>query len=132
MRVIYIDIDSCRPDHLGCYGYGRNTSPNIDQIASDGVRFSRVYASDVPCLPSRTALFSGRLGLHTGVNGHGGTAARMRYPGDGHATQPDKLPLPMALSRGGVQTITFTTFAQRHLAWHFYAGWNEIHRFANT
>src|SRR3954447_12179605 len=33
MRILYIDIDSQRPDHLGCYGYHRNTSPNIDRVA---------------------------------------------------------------------------------------------------
>lgn len=128
MRVIYIDIDSCRPDHLGCYGYHRATSPNIDQLARESVRFTNVYTSDAPCLPSRTALFGGRLGLHNGVNGHGGTAARVRYPGDGHTTDPERLPLPMALSRAGIKTVTFTTFGQRHLAWHFYAGWDEIHK----
>ena len=29
-RILYIDCDSLRPDHLGCYGYDRETSPNID------------------------------------------------------------------------------------------------------
>jgi hypothetical protein len=33
MRVLYIDIDSLRADHLGCYGYPRNTIPNIDRLA---------------------------------------------------------------------------------------------------
>ena len=28
MRILYIDVDSLRPDHLGCYGYHRNTSPS--------------------------------------------------------------------------------------------------------
>ena len=41
MRVIIFDIDTLRPDHLGCYGYMRDTSPNIDEIARRGVRFSR-------------------------------------------------------------------------------------------
>ncbi len=136
MRIVYIDMDSCRPDHLGCYGYrqatGRDTSPHIDRIAAEGVVFTNCYASDAPCLPSRTALFSGRFGIKNGVVGHGGTAARMRYPGDGHMTNPELLPLPMALSRAGIRTVTFTTFAQRHLAWHFYAGWDEIHKHSNA
>ena len=57
MRILYLDLDSMRPDHLGCYGYARNTSPNIDAIAATGVRFTDCYCSDAPCLPSRTALF---------------------------------------------------------------------------
>ena len=62
MRLLYIDIDTQRPDHLGCYGYHRATSPNIDRIAEQGIRFDRVYASDTPCLPSRSALITGRFG----------------------------------------------------------------------
>ena len=56
MNVILIVNDTFRRDHLGCYGYHRDTSPNIDRVAATGVRFTGCYASDVPCLPSRTAL----------------------------------------------------------------------------
>ncbi len=48
MRIIYIDIESQRPDHLGCYGYHRNTTPCIDALACEGVRFDKVYAADAP------------------------------------------------------------------------------------
>ena len=58
MRIVYFDIDCLRPDHLGCYGYCRDTSPVIDGIAEEGVRFTRCYATDAPCLPSRAALRS--------------------------------------------------------------------------
>src|SRR5271166_6446933 len=75
MRFLYIDIDTLRADHLGCYGYTRNTSPNIDRVASDGVRLDQVYVSDSPCLPSRTALATGRFGIRTGVVNHGGRRA---------------------------------------------------------
>jgi hypothetical protein len=78
MRILYVDIDTLRPDHLGCYGYHRNTSPNIDAIAQRGLRFTDVYASDVPCLPSRTALISGMFGIRNGVANHGGVAGRKR------------------------------------------------------
>src|SRR5436189_2011674 len=75
MRILYIDIDSQRPDHLGCYGYHRKTSPNIDRIAARGVRFENYYVTDAPCLPSRTAMWSGRFGIHSGVINHCGACA---------------------------------------------------------
>ena len=77
MRILYVDIDTLRPDHLGCYGYDRATSPNIDAVARDAVRFTDCYCSDAPCLPSRAALMTGRFGIHTGCVGHGGTNAEM-------------------------------------------------------
>ena len=80
-RIIYFDIDTLRPDHLGCYGYNRNTSPNIDKIASKGTIFTECYVSDAPCLPSRASLFTGKFGIHTGVVGHGGTTADLTITG---------------------------------------------------
>ena len=81
MRILYLDIDTLRADHLGCYGYERPTTPNIDALAADGVRFANVYASDVPCLPSRTALITGAFGIRNGVVNHGGTTADLRSLG---------------------------------------------------
>ncbi|MFH1733048.1 MAG: sulfatase-like hydrolase/transferase [Planctomycetota bacterium] len=75
IRFLHIDIDTLRADHLGCYGYHRNASPNIDRIAAGGVRFDNCFASDAPCLPSRAGMFMGRHGIHTGVVNHGGTNA---------------------------------------------------------
>jgi len=46
-NVILITVDALRPDHLGCYGYKRNTSPNIDYLAKEGVLFTQAI-SQVP------------------------------------------------------------------------------------
>ena len=67
MKVIYFDIDTLRPDHLSCCGYGRPT-PHIDALAADGVRFSRAYASNTPCMPARAALFTGCFGVVNGAS----------------------------------------------------------------
>lgn len=56
MRILYLDLDTLRSDHLVCYGYSRNTSPNIDTVAKEGVLFKNFYCSDEPCLPSRAHL----------------------------------------------------------------------------
>lgn len=130
MRLLYIDIDSLRLDHLGCYGYNRNTSPNIDLLAQDGVRFSNVYVSDAPCLPSRTALWSGRTGFHTGVVSHGGVAAQpfSQRPDQGDRENDfARTGWLRALADLGMKTATVSPFAQRHSAWHWYAGYNEIY-----
>ena len=129
MRILLLDLDALRPDHLGCYGYHRDTSPTIDRIAGEGVRFTNVYCSDAPCLPSRTALLSGRFGIHTGVIGHGGTAADMRLEGRGRAFQSrlTQSSLPAFLKAQGLHTAYIGGFGERHSVWTFYAGFREIH-----
>lgn len=128
MRILYIDIDSLRPDHLGCYGYHRDTSPNIDALARQAVRFDNVYVSDAPCLPSRTALWSGRCGFRTGVVGHGGTAATpfVEGPTRGFRDLFGTSGWMNALRKAGLYTATVSSFGERHAAWHWYAGFNEI------
>lgn len=129
MRILYVDIDSLRPDHLGCYGYHRNTSPNIDRLAGEGVRFDNVYVSDAPCLPSRTALWSGRCGYRNGVVNHGGTAAQPFVEGPSRWVTDvfHDTGWMACLRSAGYTTVTVSSFAERHAAWHWYAGYNQIY-----
>ena len=129
MRILYIDIDTLRFDHLGCHGYGRNTSPNIDALAADGVLLDRCYASDTPCLPSRSALFSGRFGIRNGVISHGGSAAEyfQEGPSRGFGSRLVGASWPGRMRRAGLSTATISTFAERHSAWHWYAGFQEVY-----
>ncbi len=129
MRILYLDIDSLRPDHLGCYGYHRNTSPHIDSLARRGLRMNGVHCSDAPCLPSRTAMYTGRFGIHTGVVSHGGTAADPRIDGRKRGTRDliEDTSLPRFLQDQGLHTAQISPFGQRHAARHFYAGFKEIH-----
>lgn len=119
MRVLFLDLDTLRPDHLGCYGYARQTSPHIDRIAAEGVRFDQYYCSDAPCLPSRAALMTGRFGLHNGAVGHGGTAADLKLVGAARGFRDlcAAANLPMIFRRQGMKTATISPFAERHGAW---------------
>ncbi len=129
MRILYLDLDALTPSHLGCYGYERNTSPTIDQLAREGLRCNNVYTCDAPCLPSRTAFYSGRFGIQTGVVGHGQTAAQPKVQGASRGFRDyfDESGLARQLQDAGLHTAMISPFGQRHAAHHFYAGFNEIH-----
>ena len=64
--VLLITLDTTRFDHLGCYGYGRPTSPEIDLLARESLRFERVYSTSSWTLPAHASLLTGRA-----VSGHG-------------------------------------------------------------
>lgn len=129
MRILYLDIDSLRPDHLGCYGYARATSPVIDTLAEHGVRFDNCFVSDAPCLPSRTAFSQGRFGIKNGVVNHGGVAAELRSLGSerGHNVRPGFETLFRCLQKAGYATASISSFPARHGAWWFLAGLDEWH-----
>jgi len=69
-NIVLIVIDTLRRDHLGCYGYDKETSPFIDEVSSKGVLFLNDYPSDVPTIPSFTSIFTGQRGVKTGVVSH--------------------------------------------------------------
>ncbi|WP_059102615.1 sulfatase [Shouchella shacheensis] len=71
MKIIFVSIDTLRADRLGCYGYHRNTSPYLDQVASEGVLFEQAFAADIPTEVAHTGIFTGKVGLTTGVVSHG-------------------------------------------------------------
>lgn len=134
MRILYIDVDALRPDHLGCYGYHRSTSPTIDRIAEAGVQFDNCYISDAPCLPSRTAMTQGRFGIHSGVVNHGGAAADLRTLGAerGFNARPGFETWFQCLQEAGFHTASISPFPQRHGGWWFLAGLNEWHNPGNN
>lgn len=62
-NIILIVADDLGYGDLGCYGQAKIKTPNLDQLAVDGMRFTSFYAGSTVCAPSRCALMTG---LHTG------------------------------------------------------------------
>jgi glucan phosphoethanolaminetransferase (alkaline phosphatase superfamily) len=58
-KVVLVSIDNVRPDHLSAYGYGRDTSPNINRISQESVIFKNAYTSSPSTIPSHISLLSG-------------------------------------------------------------------------
>ncbi len=66
-NIVLISIDTLRPDHLGCYGYERPTSPTIDELAAEGVLFEDCSTTATWTLPSHASMLTGRYPSRHGV-----------------------------------------------------------------
>jgi len=58
-NIILVTLDALRPDHLGCYGYPRNTSPNIDKLAGEGIIFDNAISHSTHTAPAMTSILTG-------------------------------------------------------------------------
>jgi arylsulfatase A-like enzyme len=94
--AILISIDTLRPDHLGCYGYQRETSPTVDAFAHDAVLFTEAIAQAPSTLPSHASMLSSLLPNH-----HGAYFSR-RSP-----LPADVLSVAEVLSQEGFRTAAF-------------------------
>jgi arylsulfatase A-like enzyme len=91
-NVILITIDTLRSDHCSCYGYFRETTPRIDGIAAQGVRFDTAYAPMPTTGPTHATLFTSLYPLVHGV------------VKNGYVLDPSFTTLAEALKRRGYQT----------------------------
>jgi arylsulfatase A len=62
-NIIYIMLDDAGYGDFGCYGQKKFSTPNIDRMAREGMRFTQHYAGSTVCAPTRCSLMSG---VHTG------------------------------------------------------------------
>ena len=78
-NIIYILLDDAGYGDFGCYGQKTLRTPNVDRLASEGMKFTRHYAGSTVCAPSRCVLMTG---LHTGHS-------RVRANGPSHLPDTD-------------------------------------------
>ncbi|MCC6509175.1 MAG: sulfatase-like hydrolase/transferase, partial [Pirellulaceae bacterium] len=67
-NVILILADDLGAKELSCYGSQKHKTPNLDRMASEGVRFETFYAMPL-CTPTRVAMMTGQYGFHNGFLG---------------------------------------------------------------
>jgi arylsulfatase A-like enzyme len=67
-NLLLITVDTLRADHLGCYGYQRDTSPAIDGLARRGVRMDQAICPRPTTSPSFATFFTGAYPMRHGVN----------------------------------------------------------------
>lgn len=69
--ILIITVDALRADHLGCYGYDRNTSPNIDQLMAGGLRFERAWTPEPLTGPAMCSMVTGLYPHQHGASRNG-------------------------------------------------------------
>ena len=109
-NVVFISIDTMRPDHLGCYGYGRDTSPHMDALAAQGALFRQAIAPHIPTQPSHTTFYTGLHALAHKIAAHARSAKLDRRI----------LMLPQILQRHGYATAavdSVVTISHRKGSW---------------
>ncbi|OVE76045.1 hypothetical protein BVX97_02390 [bacterium E08(2017)] len=92
---------------LGSFGHQFIKSPNIDQLAAEGMKFTQCYSAHAVCSPSRSAILTGRTPFRNGV---------IRYLPHNHFCHlpKDEITLPQLLRKNGYQTAHFGKWHLSH------------------
>ncbi|MBN2055145.1 sulfatase-like hydrolase/transferase [bacterium] len=67
MNLVVITVDTTRADHIGCYGYDKIRTPNIDGLAAGGVQFDETFSVQPVTLPAHCSIFTGTYPFTHGV-----------------------------------------------------------------
>lgn len=107
-NIILIFIDDLGWKDLGCYGNDFVSTPNIDQLAADGMRFTDFYAAGAVCSPTRCAVQSGqnqaRIGITAHIPGHWRPFERVITPLTTMALPLDTVTVAESLQSAGYST----------------------------
>ncbi|MEW6074396.1 MAG: sulfatase, partial [Planctomycetota bacterium] len=114
--VIFITVDTLRADHLGCYGYGRPTSPFVDSLAAGGARFTDPSAPAAWTKPSTGTLLTGLYPSRHGALYHG---SRLHLP-------PGERTLAEAFHAAGYVTAGFVSNPNVKRVFDFDRGFDEF------
>lgn len=78
LNVLFILADDLGWRDLGCYGQEKIPTPNIDRLASQGIRFTQHYSGAPVCAPARCTLMTGKYLGHAEIRGN--KQARLKFP----------------------------------------------------
>ena len=109
-NILFIMADDLGYADLSCYGRRDYSTPNIDRIAAEGMRFTQAYANSPVCTASRTALITGRYQYRLPV----GLEEPLASPARKVGLPPEHPTLPSLLKRVGYGT---TLIGKWHLGW---------------
>src|SRR5690606_34372060 len=90
--VVFIMADDLGVGELGCYGQKIIKTPRLDQLASEGMRFTQHYSGFPVCAPARCSLMTGKHAGHCAVRNNGNPPGRARD--ESKNLWPGQMPIP--------------------------------------
>jgi len=106
-NIIMIYADDLGYGDLGCYGSSIRT-PNLDRMATDGMRFTQFYSANPVCSPSRAALLTGRYPTRVGV-------PKVLFPKDTTGLPDSETTIAQMLKSKGYKTMCIGKWHLGHL-----------------
>jgi arylsulfatase A-like enzyme len=103
--VVVVSLDDCGAVHLPCYGYSRDTSPNLCELGRQSVFFANSYSDGAYTLPSHASMFTGLYPTHHRI-----------VSADSETSMSASIPfLPEVLQKRGYETILYMATDDRYL-----------------
>ena len=113
-NIVFILLDDLGYSDIGCYGSSFYETPNIDRLASEGIRFTSAYASCPVSSPTRASLMTGKYPVNTGITewipgrqatNHGGPYDKLLAPSFTLKLDTSELTIAEVLRKNGYKTM---------------------------
>ena len=106
LNIVFILADDLGYGEVGCYGQKKIRTPNIDRLASEGIRFSQHYTGAPVCAPARCVLLTGQHLAHAEIRGNRDSGNGRIYPGQWPITD-EIITIAEVLKQAGYSTGAF-------------------------
>ncbi len=116
-NILFLMADQMRADLLSCTGNKISKTPNLDQLAMEGVRYTNAFSTTPTCTPARAAILTGLSPWYHGMLGYGQVANRYDFE------------MPRALSDAGYYTCSI---GKDHFGWNSTANDGIDHGYHQT
>lgn len=127
-HLVLVTVDTLRADHMGAYGYPRETTPFLDGLAAEGVVFENAYSTSGTTIPSHLSMFTGLLPHQHGYLRNQSASLRPIRPVEQRPTLAEALGAAGYLTAGFVSAAPVSRRAGMHVGFEVFSDPKEASR----